>query len=73
MQRDIADQFFRLTDLIAVGDIGGARERMAELEALDIGNDQSSEIRDRRNRVLRAMIEVSLSDRDRSTGFRRSR
>ncbi|MHC5023170.1 MAG: tetratricopeptide repeat protein [Planctomycetota bacterium] len=52
--------------LIALDDVAGAQKRLAELDALDIGTDDDGEIRARRNRVLRAMIDHSLLRSDRS-------
>jgi len=49
--------------LIDLGRLDVARERLDELDALDLANAES-DIRDRRNRVLRRLIERTLVSRD---------
>jgi tetratricopeptide (TPR) repeat protein len=50
--------------LLAVGDLGVARQRLAELEALAGEAGAGLEARRRRNRVLRQLVEVSLAQPD---------
>lgn len=50
--------------LIALGQIDSARHRLAELEGLAAASDRGVEIRERRNRVLRRLVEFSLGQED---------
>jgi tetratricopeptide (TPR) repeat protein len=50
--------------LLAVGDLGVARQRLAELEELAGAAGADLEARRRRNRVLRQLVEVSLGQPD---------
>ncbi|MHC4416024.1 MAG: tetratricopeptide repeat protein [Planctomycetota bacterium] len=50
--------------LVAVGDLDAARSRLAELEGMAADNDAGLEVRRRRNRVLRRLVQFSLRQRD---------
>lgn len=54
--------------LISMGDLGRARERLAQLDGLDAASTGDSSVRDRRNRVFRRLIERSLTVPDSQTG-----
>ena len=50
--------------LLALGDLEGARSRLAELEDLAAGASAGLEVRRARNRVLRGVVELTLRQRE---------
>ncbi len=50
--------------LIDVGDLDAARRRLTDLEALATDSSEGLDVRRRRNRVLRRLVEVSLRQED---------
>ena len=50
--------------LIDVGDLDAARRRLTDLEAMTTDSSEGLDVRRRRNRVLRRLVEVSLRQED---------